>query len=80
MKTICSDKYGMKVTEELKPFIDKYNDKIRNLTKEFANDCIEKDIEYNSAYGIFLSMVMGELSSSYFQKSIDDLPRVCVDN
>lgn len=80
MKTICSDKYGTKVTEELKPFIDKYNDKIRKLTEEFVSDCIEKDIEYNSAYGIFLSMTMGELSSSYFQKSIDDLPRVCIDS
>lgn len=80
MKTICSDKYGMNITEELKSFVDKYNNKIHKLAEEFVSDCIEKDIEYSSAYGIFLSMTMGELSSAYFQKSIDNLPRVYIDN
>lgn len=50
--TICSDKYGMETTiDELKPFVSKYTDRLRELAKEFVDECVDKNIEINSAEG-----------------------------
>lgn len=73
LRTICVDKYGMEMTEELKPFADKYLDKIRELAKEFVNEYVDQDIENGSAYGMFLSMVMGELTMAYGKRCLRDL-------
>ena len=73
IKTICADKYGIETTEELKPFANKYLNKIRELANEFVNECVDQDIENSSAYGMFLSMVMGELTMAYGKRCLRDL-------
>lgn len=79
LKTICLDKYGSKTNDELKQFIKKYDDKIHKLTKEFVNESVDQNIEHNSAYGMFLSITMGNLSSAYFDRCVRDLPVVHLD-
>ncbi len=76
IKTICLDKYGSKVNDELKQFYKKYQDKIYELTKEFANECVDQNIEYTSAFGLFLSFMMQGLSCAYFERHGEDLPKV----
>jgi len=75
LKTICSNVYGTETTEEFRPLIRKYHEKVTELTSSFVKECVEQNIEYNSAYGLLLSMVMGELSLSYCHKCLDDMEK-----
>lgn len=60
-------------TEELRPFIRKYYEKITELKRCFVSKCAEENIEYNSTFGFFLEMVMGELYMGYCHKCLDDM-------
>lgn len=76
IKTFNLDKYGSKVNEELEQLYKKYRGKIYELTKEFANECVDYNIEFTSAYGLFLSFMMQGLSGAYFERQVEDLPKV----
>ena len=72
LKTFSSDAYGMGTPEELMYLVDKYTEKMRELTKNFVDDCIENNIEYLSAYGAMFSWMMQELTMHYCKKYSDD--------
>ena len=57
----------------MKPFANKSLNKIGELAKEFVNERVDQDIENSSAYGMLLSMVMGELTMAYGKRCLRDL-------
>lgn len=65
LKTICSDVYGMEDSKEFVEFGKKYAKTMYDVAENFVNDCVEKNIEYCSAKGMFWSLAMAQLTTAY---------------
>lgn len=65
LKTICSDIYGMETSKEMQDLMDRHSNKIYEVAKDFAEDCVRNNVEYCSAYGIFSTIAMGKLTAAY---------------
>lgn len=72
LKTLCADSLGTGISEELKPFVEKYHEKLDVLIKEYVEECLEENIDYCSAYGFILSRTMCLLSLHYCKSGLMD--------
>ena len=65
LKTICSDIYGMEMSKEMQDLMDRHSNKFFEVAKDFAEDCVKNNVEYCSAFGIFESLTIGQLTAAY---------------
>lgn len=65
LKTICSDVCGMEDSKEFVEFGKKYEKAMYDVAENFVNDCVEKNIEYCSANGMFWLLAMAQLTTAY---------------
>lgn len=55
----------METSKEMRELIDRHSGEIYEVAKAFAEDCVKNNIEYCSAFGIFESLIMGNLTAAY---------------
>ena len=55
----------METSKEMQDLMDRHSNKIYEVVKDFAEDCVKNNAEYCSAYGIFLTIAMGKLTAAY---------------
>lgn len=70
LKTLSTDCFGTDTPKELIPLVEKYHNRLDILAKEFVEDCIEENIDYNSAYGFILSRLMCQLTIHYCKSTL----------
>lgn len=45
--------------------MNRHFNKIFEVAKDFAEDCVKNNVEYCSTFGIFESLAMGKLTAAY---------------